>query len=831
MINSNKHKNDMKIYEKVDGEYKQTHNIRKRKRVIYESSDSESDEKSVSSNTSDSIESTDSDEESVMDTQKEFAKAVANRKNIIELLNEYNEERIKEAEEIWKPYHYDENDKKQYNIQKRSAIGKSKLGFASEKEGWVSATSIKNFIFNDPLIDWLDSNYDDNVLELYDLFIDNNSRRVSKRRRLHDKEKMDEIKNKMKDMKNSNDNLSILFDNGNAFEDKVNNSLRMLANIKCREFPGTKFVTVFTQEDYARHRKRTDLKVMREKFNETKEYMNKGIPIISQAVLMNDNNYTYGVADLLIRSDYINEFFTLKLDDDNLLVGSPNLDFDEVAHYRVIDIKWTTLTFCVNGQNLRNEARIPSYKAQLTVYNVALGRIQGFTPNQAYLLSKAFFIDSKREPERGYSCYDRLGVVDYEGFDKQYIERTKEAIKWKHKVLFSGKSWGFSHDKPDIPELYPNMCNRNDTKWTQVKDAIAAKYDELTKIWYVGVPHRKRCHEKKIYRSTDEKCTSEALGVIGKRGEVINEILTTNRSSDLVHPLEISDAVFNQWFTPETTDYYIDFETINGALYQRPADIDIMDSKGDPDIIFMIGIGFKMENYIDSSIIMNNIGLPSDDIDTCGSYYNSNGEWEYVCLYMKDFCIEQEKSVIKKFMEFIEQRRLLINSINNTEYKESRLFHWTIAEPRVIASAKSRHYDTLSEDDEDKSVVKVYNKFNSTCKWIDMYDLFTKHPITIKGCFDFKLKSVTKALYKHNLIDTTWPDTGIADGFTAMMEASKLYKDIEDNSSDSSELTQQDIINNNNYKIIVDYNEIDCKALYSIRNFLTEKYKRDDEEI
>ena len=45
------------------------------------------------------------------------------------------------------------------------------------------------------------------------------------------------------------------------------------------------------------------------KFDETIKYIKTGVPIIEQAMLCNYDNKTYGVADLLIRSDYLHKIF------------------------------------------------------------------------------------------------------------------------------------------------------------------------------------------------------------------------------------------------------------------------------------------------------------------------------------------------------------------------------------------------------------------------------------------------------------------------------------------------------------------------------------------
>ena len=757
---------------------------------------------------------------------EEIRETIADRKNFTELLEEYNEGRINDADTLWNKFKFNKKEKKTYNALKSVGISSNKFASsATEKQGWVSATAVKNYMFSDPLLDWLDRYYELNKITLYDTFINQNENQRTKRRRMCtlNSNKITSINETMTNLKGNNDSLSVLFANGIEFEEKVNNELRSIANIKCRDHIGSKFVTVFTQEDYHKHKKRTDMKVMKLKMKETIAYMNEGIPIISQAVLMNTDNHTYGVADILIRGDYINEFFSTQLEDDNLLVGAPKLKTN--THYRVIDIKWTTMTLCVNGLNLRNDNRIPAYKAQLAIYNAALGNIQGYTPTEAYVMSKAWFIDSKNYPERGYSCFDRLGVVDYDGFDKKYIESTKEAIKWVHKVSLVGRTWNLKDGEPDIPEMYPNMCNKNDGVWEQVKKKIADNYDEITNVWYVGVKHREVAHAKGIFKISDPKCDTSALGIDkGTRKITIDNILSTNRSVDnIVNPQELTNFEFLNWLQIDDGDYYVDFETINGALQVCPNDIDIRDSKSDSDITFMVGIGYNKQNNISTKTVLDRIRLPSLSKDICGVYCKETDNWEYVCFYMKESCIEQEKSIYQKFITFIQERKKLIKEIKGINtIVSNNLFHWTVAEPKFMESSKKRHYDPISENPEDIEMVKLYNNFSKECSWLDLYKMFTSVPITIKKCYNFKLKSVTKALYDNKLIHTTWPDNGIAEGLGAMFSAIDVYKQI-DKGNVNEALSTHKV-----YKSIIDYNEIDCKAMWDIKRYLITKYVNND---
>ena len=83
--------------------------------------------------------------------------------------------------------------------------------------------------------------------------------------------------------------------------------------------------------------------------DKTIEYMKQGKPVIHSASLSNKTNNTYGIADLLVRNDYLHKFI------DN----TPIFESDKKAlklgvdyYYVVIDIKYQTLSLKSDGIHL-----------------------------------------------------------------------------------------------------------------------------------------------------------------------------------------------------------------------------------------------------------------------------------------------------------------------------------------------------------------------------------------------------------------------------------------------------------------------------------------------
>ena len=165
-----------------------------------------------------------------------------------------------------------------------------------------------------------------------------------------------------------------------------------------------------------------------QKYKNTVSAIQRGIPLIFQGILRNYENKTYGVADIIIRSDWINKFLDVNaLSRDELSIPAPKLK--QNYHYVIIDIKYKCLPLRSDGIHLRNDANLKAYKSQLWVYNHALAKIQGYTPNYAFILGSKWKYTCKAENFEGSNCFERLGRIDFQDLDKSYIEKTDLAVK------------------------------------------------------------------------------------------------------------------------------------------------------------------------------------------------------------------------------------------------------------------------------------------------------------------------------------------------------------------------------------------------------------------
>lgn len=602
---------------------------------------------------------------------------------------------------------------------------------------YVSGTEVKNYLLKDPCLDWYELYYTTKGIQ---------NKKISKQM----KKKLEQ------DVNNEKQKLNILFDRGMEFEKKVLDELKH------------NFDNEYIQINTEGRSGTTNLNYIK-----TVDAMKAGISIISQGVLIDDKRKIRGTADLIVRSDCLNKLVSRPvITPTNEIYKAPKLSGN--YHYRVIDIKWTSMILCSNGYTIRNGDRFPCYKGQLAIYNSIIGEIQGYIPNETYILSKSWKIDKVNNNKKGFNCFDLLGVIDYEGFDEQYIEKTKNAINWVREVRKYGFEW--NPVQPTRNEMYPNLSNKFDSPWTKVKKEISNELGEITQIWYTSVQNRENAHKQGVMSWKDKRCTSKLLGINGdKKPNTIDLILEVNRDSKVkIIPEIIENNLFN-WQIKSPIDFYVDFETITTCLYET--NVDIKNCKTESDMVFMIGVG-----------------------------YEQKGKWNYKVFTSNVFTIAEEYRIFSEFSKFIKEKTKELNPKNDFV---PRLFHWSPAEIRNLEHVNIRHNNEWKDLDNPLTAI-----------WTDMCSVFTNEPIVVKGALNFKLKEIGRAMYKLRYIRTLWKEDGPSDGFDAMISAIQYYKEKDNNT-----------LNVQTKKIfdeIIKYNEVDCKVIWEIVKYLRENNCKPD---
>lgn len=586
----------------------------------------------------------------------------------------------------------DDKINKTIKINKTNKISKIDNDFINWGN-WISATRIRNYMIDDPIIDYLEKYYP----------VSNNQY--------------------------INNFQSYIMKQGISFEENL---------IK-------KFIPKFSKYivNVANYQQAKSY----DKYIETIDYMKKGIPIIYQGVLHDYNKKLFGMPDLLIRSDWINKIFGCKVINNYNKSG-----MTANYHYRIFEIKFTSLHLCSDGKHLRNNNKtILANKGQTYIYNKILGSIQNYTPKKSYIIGKKWFYQQGQEYFEGDS-FERVAHINFASNDKFIRSKTAKAIKWIRNLQNNGSSWTLY--PPSVNELKPNMCNVDD-KWQTVKKEIAFKNNDITELWMCGNIHREIGEKNGVTNwRTHIGLTSETLGMTGdKIASTLQLFIDMNQESNitdkdeekLIVPNKIKSNLYNWRKTRSVNEFYIDFETIIPEIYNAKN-----------VIIFMIGVGVVIDN-----------------------------KWIFKCFISNGLKHSDEKKVLLDFHEYI-------NSFNGIK----RLWHWGSAENYLYTGAINRHTD-------------IINKINILTNWCDMLKIFKAEPIICRGMLNFSLKSVVKAFYDNMFIETNYT-TEVSNGLQAMVAAYECYKNND---------VKSYIMN-----CIQEYNEIDCKVMWEIINYLRNKH-------
>lgn len=483
-------------------------------------------------------------------------------------------------------------------------------------------------------------------------------------------------------------------------------------------------------------------------FERTRQAMAEGVEIIAQAVVHDPVTETYGIPDLLVRSDVLSR-----------LASHPPATNPPVSMYVVVDIKFTNLNLSAQGMVQNGDSGL-SKKAQLYVYNRALGRMQGFEPPTAFLLGRGFQFKLKGVDYRGDGCFDRLGPADMT--DPNLASVVDEAVSWTRRLRTEGANWEVL-PTPSDAALYPNMGNTRDAPWHAAKKEIADQLDELTLLWYVTAKNRPNAHREGVITFSDARCESTLFDLSEDRTVTLQQIIEINRSScpDLVRPARVSCGE-EKWRVPNPLEFYVDFETTTNL----DDDFSAIPKKGGNTLIYMIGCG-----------------------------HIEDGKWTFKVFTCDRLTPDCERTILDAWHAHMAAVRARLWPDGNP-----LVFHWSHAERAFLDtaynSARERHPDA------------TWPELN----WYDFLGLVVrKEPVTVKGAMAFGLKAVAKGMHRHGLIETEWTN-GPTDGLGAMVGAWRCDR--------AAAVAGGSMVEMPLMKSIEEYNEVDCRVMWEIVSYL-----------
>jgi len=490
----------------------------------------------------------------------------------------------------------------------------------------------------------------------------------------------------------------------------------------------------------------------------TWDAMKNGAPVVASAVLRDPERRTFGVADLLVRSDVLGELCPDAFIGDQLEL--PVAAMRHGRHYRVVDIKFSTLHLLKDGGLGADSLDV---MAQAWIYNEALGRIQGFTPPAAYVAGRAW----RQGAARGDRCWERMARVPRETFvrsrDEDLGAVVARGIAWVRRLRTEGAEWRVL-PIPSVPELWPNMKAGSDFPWHTAKAEIAAKLGELTILPRVNVDLRTAAHAVGVTRWDDARTSANLLGLDGQHGRTLDAVIAVNRDAgDVLRPERVS-ADEEQWRVPPPAEAFVDFEFV----HDMDDDFSAFPQKGGQALIFQIGSG----TYRDR-------------------------RWAFRQFTVDDLGVEAEARMIDDWLAHLDE---VAREAGCSSASDVRLVHWSLAEEsnfeRAYESARSRHPD----------------RSWPPLAWYDLLGrVFRAQPIVVKGAFSFGLKSIARAMRAHGLIETQWGE-GLADGAGAMAGA---WAAAADSRARGRSLTESPVMQE-----IARYNEVDCRVMAEILDYL-----------
>jgi hypothetical protein len=588
-----------------------------------------------------------------------------------------------------------------------------------EWAAWVPAGRARNWILGDPLLDWLHLHGADAGLVRDDLRAGYDQRTDFRR---------------------------LVRERGIAFEAGVMGLLRERAE-----------TTVIATE-------RGDARSL-EKAEATMAAMRAGTPVIAQAVLRNPANRTYGVADLLVRSDVLASWFPEALSFDDAAVGAPGSG-QGGCHYRVIDIKFHTFDLTADGHVGLGADQL-AYAGQVWLYNEALGRLQGYTPPAAYLLGRTW----QHGDERGEGCLERLARVDHDRWvahrDSTLGDIVGGAIEWMRRVRENGARWQVLPE-PSVPELYPHARNTEDAPWHAAKREIAEALEELTLLPAMNPSRRAGAHAAGIRRWSDAAASAGTLGVTSEAFAArLDAVLAANRSpAPTVVPEHIGFAD-PAWRAIPPLELFVDFETVSNLA----DDMTSLPALGGQPQIVQIGCGHQ----------------------------SPSGEWCFRQWTVDMLSVVEEGQIVT---EWIEHMRVL-SAERATTLSDSRICHWSAAEPvnleTAYNAARTRHPDA---------------GWPTELPWFDVLERVVRaEPVAVTGAFNFGLKAIAKAMHAAGFIESSWGD-GPTDGLGAMVG---LWSAAAEARERGIPLSAHELVVE-----IAAYNEVDCRVMSEVLAWLRE---------
>ncbi len=272
----------------------------------------------------------------------------------------------------------------------------------------------------------------------------------------------------------------------------------------------------------------------------TEKLIAKGVPIIFKAKMANEKKRIFSQVDLLVRHDYITKLFPMVR-----RKGIPRFHRrTKYGHvpYLVILFMFKKLALKVDGLHVCKFSNYAYTEGLLAMANETLATIQkSKCGSGGYLLS-------------------REGVFGRVDPAPDIVKKATDALEWRRRIM--GTESFSLLPRPSCTNLYPNM--KNDTIVDKLKTKYAEMIGELTQISFVTPKHRNAMIEKygvdSMYHPDATKVIPQEVGISGTVAQehVLRFIAAQHLSLDRKN---ITFRRVPSFGEDVIIDAYIDFET------------------------------------------------------------------------------------------------------------------------------------------------------------------------------------------------------------------------------------------------------------------------------
>jgi hypothetical protein len=381
---------------------------------------------------------------------------------------------------------------------------------------WISASKLYNYLNDDPLLDWLT------------LFGKNKGYKTDEQIEYEEYCKSLEIKDNNEDklsfedfLKNNNkyNFMKYILEQGVQYEQYILKTLK--------ERFGNKIIDIENEFNFEKFQ-------YDKKLEKTQELIKNNIPIIYQGLVCDPDTNTFGFPDLIIREDYFNKYFlneNIEILENNQSIQSQEDVQDKELYYNyyIIDIKYHTLDFKKDSNNIIPNPSQQQYISQMYLYTKGLRHLIhpsvikcNLLDHKSYIIGRSWNFSSDTK----ISNTNSIGCIDFKKYEK-VLEKVNKGLEWYKELKFKGNYWDPLN--PSRYEMYPNMKNEKDNNWKKSKQIISEKIGEISMIWNCGTSIKIKAHANGVYSWNHPDFNILNYTIETETTKLTNEIVKINK--------------------------------------------------------------------------------------------------------------------------------------------------------------------------------------------------------------------------------------------------------------------------------------------------------------